>query len=103
MSTASSAMTAMSRSNTSEIYGWSALASVIWLTVGTSAVISSESPAVKSTAWVPIETRLLPCNTRQARGREMAYSSPLGWADRMAVKPGMGVGATPLGLAFAST
>ncbi len=43
-------MTARSSSSTSERYGAATLARVIWLTVGTSAVISSESPAENAKA-----------------------------------------------------
>ncbi|KJU77760.1 hypothetical protein N619_16610 [Ectopseudomonas oleovorans] len=72
ISSINSVSSAGSRSITSEMYGTSWLAWMIWLTVGTSAVINSESPALKLKLRVPIMTRLLPCNTRQARGRVMA-------------------------------
>ncbi|MNR09702.1 hypothetical protein D3C85_1259160 [compost metagenome] len=56
---------------TSDRYGAAMLARVIWLTVGTSAEITSESPAVKSKFCASIVTRLLPCCTRQINGREI--------------------------------
>ena len=71
------------------------LACVIWLTVGTSTAISSESPAVNDTVCVPAVTCLLPCSTRQTRGREMSYISPLGVGARISTRPSIGVWANP--------
>ena len=75
------------------------LARVIWLTVGTSAVISNESPAAKWKLSLPIATCLLPCSTRHTSGREIAWTRPVGAVDRMVVRPGMGVWARPAGSA----
>ena len=77
------------------------LARVIWLTVGTSAVISSESPAVN--AKLRSHRHLLgSLQTRQTSGREIAWSRPLGEVARTVVRPGIGVRAMPAGSAWAS-
>ena len=50
-------MTGRLSSSAIERYGAAALARVIWLTVGTSAVISRDSPAENSKVCAPIATR----------------------------------------------
>src|SRR3546814_9516949 len=69
------------------------LARVIWLTVGTSAVISSDSPAEKWKPCFPVVTCLLPCTTRQISGRKISCCRPLGAVARTVKRPGTGVGA----------
>ena len=89
-------MRAGSSSRTTERYGEETLARVIWLTVGTSAVISRESPTPNAKLCGPIATCLLPCSTRQTRGLEIACTRPLGEVARTVASPGMGVCARPV-------
>ncbi len=63
------------------------LARVIWLTVGTSALTSSESPAAKSNARKPTDTCFAPCSTRQASGRCTSCISSLGAVARTTSRP----------------